>query len=416
MEKLPLPQLKIHISLEGEPFEWATLKQKYLLNPKRYEHAIKQANWIRAGLVRSLLKDIIQQVDPSEQTSFRADGSTDLTSDFDVSMAGVQKETVTIAFNEQFEELFERPSAEVFDTNVYGSGPIEEANDAKGSECKGNFVCSSACTKKTEKCFLIMHLRFRHSLAVVNNQHAWALATLLRNLSVDEQAWLSARIRSPSNTSSRLLQRLFTQAEQIYTKYPISTDIHTANKRYADALLQIYQLRINGAKHVTTKEFALQYADAESRGGWFAQEAYVTMGPFLHVVANDQRQLDLALSQDEYKDSFIENMAYVLHTFKTGTTCSKAFVIAAKYIARASFAGTQVFDTSEEEIVSALNQLVTESVKIRSQRESLISRADKNEHVEQPMIVHMHGVSCDQQNKSRIELLQWILQHLFLMF
>ncbi len=419
MENLP-PQLKVRISLEGKPFEWVHLKQKYLANPKRYAHAIKQANCVRASLVRSLLDDVIGQVDPSKRTFYRADGSTDLTSDFDVSMAGAQKEAVTIAFNEQFEDLFDRPSAEVFDTNIYGSGPIEEVEDPKGGECKGNFACSSACMKKTDKCFLITQLRFRHSPAVVNNQHSWAIAALLRNMSPEEQVWLETKINTGTK-STKLLRRLFALAQKIYIENPLAENIHLANKKYAEALQRLYQLRISGLKNVNTKDFALKYADAESLAGYTAQEAYVTMGPFLHIVGVDQRQLDLALSQDEYKDSFIENMAYVLHNFKSGASCSKAFVMAAKYIARAAFAATQVFDnTTEEEMVSELDQLVTASVQIRAQRESLLTRADKQEkeeeRVERPMVVHMRGVSCDQENKSRVELLQWIYEYLVLMF
>jgi len=411
-----VPHLNIQISFEEKPFTWIDIKQKYLADPKKYKHALKQANWVRASLIKALLEDVITEVDPSKKTTFRADGSTDLTSDFDISMSGPEKEHVAIAFNEQFEDMFDRPSAEVWDTNVYASGPMEETDDPTSEECKGNFVCSSTCTKKTQRCSLISQLRFRHNAAVVNNQHAWSITTLLRNLDSSERTWLDTKMNTTPFITSSLLRRLFARAQEIYKQNPIPEDVRSANQKYAEALRVIYQLRLQSNTHKTqTKDFALQYVDAESRAGYFAQEAYVTMGPFLHVVGADQRQLDMSLSQDEYKDSFIENMAYVLHNFKPNSSCSKSFVMAAKYIARAAFAATQVFDTTEDNIVAELDELVTESTKIRSQRESLLGRAEQ-EHVEQPMVIHMRGVSCDKQNKSRTELLQWIITYLVKMF
>ena len=415
-----VPRLKIQITLEGKAFAWADLKREYLRDPKKYEHAIKQANWIRLGIINGLLKNVVEQVDPEGKTFFRADGSTDLTSDYDVTITGRKKEDATALFNELFEDLFDKTSAEVWDQNAYGSSPIEDAETAQSPTCKGNFSCSSTCVAKTDRCFLISQLRFRNSVAVVANQHCWAIATILRNISNAEQEWLTAEI-IPSTNKPRRLRRFYQKALVLHKENPLSENIHDANRKYAEVLQDIYKLRIGNDVPKNTQEFALEYANAESRAGWYAQEAYVTMGAFLHVVSNDQRKLDLAVSQDEYKDSFIENMSYVLHALQPSRSCSQSFVVAAKYIARASFAAKQVFEVSEDDIVKELDNLLQESVKVRAQREKLLERAAANENVEQPMIMHMKGVSCSKQstetaNTSRKEVLQWILDYLVLMF
>ncbi len=444
-----VPNLSVQIMLEDKPLVWQDLKQKYLKDPHQYTRAIIQANTLRKGIVNALLAQVITSVDPTNATTYRADGSTDLTSDYDVTMSGARKEAVTILFNEVFETMFGGvPSAEVFDTNVYGSGPLATVDGGIGEiECKGHFTCSSACVaqqqdaknsgvvgsttpkNKTDRCVLISQLRHRFSSAVVANQHAWALATILRNITPLEQEWLTTEILQVTQTPTRL-QRLYRKAIEFYKANPLIDDIRAANAKYGEVLEDIYKLRIAGEANENnvsaSKAFALQYANAESRGGWYAQEAYVTMGPFLHVVGNDQRKLDLGLSADEYKDSFIENMAYVLHALVSTSTCSQSFVIAAKYITRAAFAATQVFETTEDEIVDELKLLMQESSKVRAQRESLLTRANANEHVENDMIKHMKGVGCvysgssnkdDGGNASaRKQVLQWILSYLFLMF
>jgi hypothetical protein len=405
------PHLKVKVLLEGKQLSWADLKQKYLHDPERYKFAIKQANWLRTSLVNGLLQNVLVEMDATKNTTYRADGSTDLTSDYDVSLEGAKKEDVAIAFNAMFEDMFGRPSAEILDSNLYASGPISEAHDPRSTECRGHFSCTSACMKKTDRCFLIAQLRFRNSSAVVANQHSWALATILRNLLPEEIEKMKSMIMTGHH---KRLKTLFKQAVVLFETNPISDDIHKANLQYGEMLHDIYNIRTEGTTSQSEQEYALKFANAESRGGWYAQEAYSTVGAFLHVVGNDQRKLDLAISADEYKDSFIENMAYVMHALTPGVSCSKSFVVAAKYIARAAFAASQVFDTTEHEIVQQMESLMRESVQVRAQREELLKRA-LTESVEQPMLAHMKGVSCKDAT-SRMQVLEWIVSFLDLMF
>ena len=46
-------------------------------------------------------------------------GSATSTSDYDASLVGSQSGLVTARFNEMFDEIFHKPSEEVFDTNIY---------------------------------------------------------------------------------------------------------------------------------------------------------------------------------------------------------------------------------------------------------------------------------------------------------
>ncbi len=416
--RLRAAQLKVQITVDGEPLDWANLKRNFVQDQAKYENALRQANVLRLAIVNGLLHHIITEVDPEQKTMFRADGSVDLTSDYDVTVIGEKKEDAAVRFNNTFEAMFGRASADIFDSNLYGSSPMDEVPNVQSSQCKGHFSCSSTCEQKSDRCLLVSQLRFRYSAGVVQNQHAWALATILRNITDVEEQWLRNEISTNPHVSKHL-KRLFAQAFKLFTENPLSTDVQEANKKYGEVLKNIYDLRLAGLKDSNTQEFAIRFANAESLGGWYAQAAYVTIGPFIQIVGNDQRKLDMSISQDEYKDSFIENFSYLLHALELRASCSQGFVLGAKYIARGAFAAKQVFETSEEDIVKELQSLMEQSLQVRKQREQLLSRAEAAEHVEESMLKHMKGVTCGSKGQtdiSRLEVLKWIFSHLMLMF
>jgi hypothetical protein len=420
--------LRINILLDNQPLTWEELKQKYIKDPTLYTNAIKQANWLRKGLVKALLHSIASDLSPNPKaTTFSAAGSTDLTSDFDVTVGGIFKEEVAILFNQQFTVLFKVPSATLFDTNIYGSGHVDSLDITQGEslECKGVFTCQTACSQKDSKCSLLSMLRFRQFSQLIENQHVWALATLVSTCSQKEYNEIIVPKISPHSFLLALLKR----ANSIKETNPRIGTVDQRNTHYANALRTIQALR---RKFMSTPlldqtqwiQAELDYANAESLAGWYAQEAYVTMGPFFQVVVIDQGQKQMEMFENEFIDSFIENMSFALHYFmeqENKRTCTRAFIKSSKYIARAAAAAEQVFSNFYashllhymEVQQDNMQHLKKESTFIRSRRDELLKDIT-GESFEEKMIQYMKQVQCDKDVRS--QLLTWTLDVLLNMF
>lgn len=112
-------------------------------------------------------------------------GSTNITSDYDVTLYGNCVTTVIQGFHNAFERIFNEPSAKVFDTNLYGSSFIEMPVDIAKDDIRfyERIDCSSYPKYDSE---LYYYVKGKVNDPSVRNakvqQHIWALLKLKRSV------------------------------------------------------------------------------------------------------------------------------------------------------------------------------------------------------------------------------------------
>lgn len=145
------------------------------------------------------------------------------------------------------------------------------------------------------------------SISVKLSQHIWAFVKVFVNLeriqTFDEKVYDLLRktlVESPANNSFEPQTNTFTKlmyaAERLQQKY------ESSQANYATLIRQI-----NPAFKLSNADFNSFISYINYNGS----ETYFTRGTFLDVVVNRQmcKADKIKLSQDEYLDSFIENMA-----------------------------------------------------------------------------------------------------------
>lgn len=311
----------------------------------RYEHAERQwlfpdmspMNWtnalargdqdsegwaylIRYGEFRKELVDTVLDVAIDEarcgSCEIASVGSTSARSDYDLSISGPESVTVIGSFNETFDRLFEEASATIFDTNLYAYPFFEEIDPARP-------VGGFATFKSDEKIF-------RHTAPVEDqalkqkdddNQHRWAIIKYL--LFANHEDIMTMTRALPAG--SRSLELFLNSSAQKTALDSIIIDdqaldrdnVQLMNKAYEqvlkdtqsaeDALLAIEESAPN------RDELGVEFKELVSKSTYYAQEAYLTVGAFFHVVGQTQRRLaSVPVTAAEYFDSFMENVGDAL--------------------------------------------------------------------------------------------------------
>ena len=109
---------------------WDAMKSSLKGNPPAGKEPLSKFEMFRAGrhrqeVVDGMLKDVLDKVrkergiTDADALKPQAFGSTNLTSDYDLSIAGAGAEDVAVRFNDEFRTKFKCESGTMFDTNVY---------------------------------------------------------------------------------------------------------------------------------------------------------------------------------------------------------------------------------------------------------------------------------------------------------
>ncbi len=357
----------VKLKFKENSFLWTNLKRKYL-NKEISSDEMKSANLIRKLIVDGLIKHCIE-TNKLDAIPISV-GTTDLTSDYDLTLNGPDKERVVIEFNNIFESLFNMSSADIFDSNLYGSAPYEIVRMNNNNEsCENKFNCSKICLKnKSNECVLMSRLRIPENSHIVVNQRIWALTALVRQCDEKQIQYLIEKIHSPE------LKLQLDGAIKNFNKYSIKNlSIRQLNAIYGKELTNIHNLK-QQASQIQDSDFEHTYADAISRTSFYSQESYVSAGPFLHVVGLNQSQYELILSRNEWIDSFIENCAGVIHQFHSeDNNCVSKFANASKYFMRLAESLLEIMslldinDTKEK-----IKNLFQDASFIRKNKETII--------------------------------------------
>lgn len=301
---------------------------------------IKCLYWyFRKFIVDTLIDSIKTQNDVKAMSV----GSTNLSSDYDVTLYGKYKNigNVINQFDDMFYVIFKDTSGKIFDTNLYGASFIDVARTSNlfdESKCGKNDNISFAYTKKSNN--------------EIQIQHTFAFVKILMRIdyiaNFDEMFYskLMADILSKCKKSlmTEYANKLILVQESNYNKYKESI---VNFGKYQDIMKQ---------NNVTDETLIMNtYISYINYNGF---ETYFTRGAFLDVVVRQMcnNNSKLKLDLHDYLDSLMENVAeLIVHSHKK------------KYINRAKYALEKLKGSIQPSSFNELSDFLIDIEKIQDE-------------------------------------------------
>lgn len=290
--------------------------------------------YFRKAIVDSIAIDILTKRPRVTGVSV---GSTNLTSDYDITLYGSDYQEISktiYEFNKRVKEIFHKHAEVIFDTNLYGGSfiTIMQDNPVINNKFEKHFTDNAiTCNNVRFRYAKPQSLKNKHHLDVKITQHIWALIKVFAKLdelqSLDESLYEFLKNELLKNLSSETFRYIVNAAERLQQKY------ESNNKKYA----QIIHSLQNTDNELSDVEFNTFLSFVQYNGA----ETYFSRGPFMDVVVNQQMcktsNENVPLSGDEYLDSFIENTAeLMIHYHKD------------KYLNRSRYALSKIIETHIE--------------------------------------------------------------------
>jgi hypothetical protein len=319
--------------------DWAALRKAYQ-KKEISEEQMRRVVELRKSVVDSLVKEILAELGGEVQ----AFGSTNLTSDYDMSFVGPKAQLAVILFNARFGarwgaamDIGGRETGVTLDTNAY---------------------------TETE------HLNYTGGKLDVWLQDSYAHLAARKYLSDAEWAAYRARVEEAGGPEKRgdiarmldkveadfrgLREAIEAEKARLKGLVPESDlNITAENRLYEKTLMEIADLieRYNGADAAGKEALTQDIRNAQSRALFYAQEAYNTQAAIQHVVttiqaakraitaesllSRDPPELKVPLTPDQARQSFIEQIANMMKELSHGGDAEKLAGKAAKYFVRA---------------------------------------------------------------------------------
>ena len=427
---------------DGKPFIWENIQSlhprhaskfrgqpifKYILgffyktddflSPEtQFTNAIKLLFWyFRKSIVDGILKDTI--------INFKLDvlaisvGSTNITSDYDITLYSQNVFHISFCirvFHNTIYQLFFNKSADIFDTNTYGSAFIQfstQSKHAPSSPTKISFqhidinkkykvpslYSRTNCNNKT-------FFYITANTDFINSQHTWALIKLIYQLDTDRL--------SGNNNRLSAVHKTYTVSVDSLNKHPVFDSLQKRlnNNIYFKTALKMY-LFLKQYKYTIpysaivdqlakiTNDSSELHTSFISLVNFFGHETYFTRGSFLDIVVNQQmcQSQVISLTKYAYTDSFIENTADFIHSFKD------------KYAKRAQLAldhlGNSQMSTKLKSILNQFKVCQTSNCKTQISQQLVNLIADTVNTFGNPPDIPVFNVIIDSINSLReIEL------------
>lgn len=233
-------------------------------------------------------------------------GSTNLESDYDITLYGPENATARVIdkFNETIRTLFGDTSGRVFDTNIYGASFI--TLDDNGSNICGGKRFNYTQVKSAEGVF---------------EQHMWAYVKLYAKINeTSKHAFHNVNVLLHEIDDNVFAQ----QAREYIRKHEFDLQM------YSKTLLSQPSFSDSETSGTPETPWTPGGQDVDDVLGlnkisfvnYYGSETYYTRGAFLDVVVNQQmcrkdsdRGNMVVLTDDDYIDSFIENLSELIGHF-----------------------------------------------------------------------------------------------------
>ena len=277
---------------------------------------------LRKLVVDAILKKILLKYsNPGENfCDIYSVGSTNMTSDYDVSLYGDDNNKVIIIneFQQLFKKYFTEESSIVFDTNIYGKAYIYYGNNTKFADS----IVTQSNTTTPAFYYLKFNIEGIGDAFNPNSQLMWGIIKFLKDLSegFDEKIY---------NEYVLHLQKLNYEIinKAVYTlKFLLNQDEEKINYSSVMSMSKdigsIYKDKYNENILDNNIDILIEH-DIIALVSFYGLETYYTRGAFLDVVVNQQMLSKqpvnkIKLSEIEYITSILENAGfYLVHNTKS---------------------------------------------------------------------------------------------------
>ena len=372
---------KNYKKMVGDAGNWEKVKKKYLKDKETMQ-----------GLVdfrKEEVGKIIDEVRKSLKTDAQnlkdiAPGSTDLTSDYDVTFdAGENKSLESKAvkeFNKLFRKRWGKESGTIFDTNVYTTGHMPTGKDTEEKEidkAKTQSRMTQEGEKKSDKLLDEMSLlKIRRNMS----QSQWKKykKDMLKGIK-DENTKKETEIRlnkvdllhqesqeELKNKVSKLTKEHNSFLKKLESKLKGKKDTKMAanNRIYEDYLKKVEenlakletlkgevekQTKVTEEQHKELSQLTLELQEMRSKALVFANEAYHTGGAVEHVVLNQQMGQGISMNKNEYLQSANEQTGFAVEQINDHKNMGMALWKSAKYVHRLCDAINNIHKNHKEE-------------------------------------------------------------------
>ena len=298
----------------------------------------------RAAIVNNIIRACIRT--SCVTCTYGTSGSKHLTSDYDINVSGESSDMVVTMFNTAFFKRFHQTSVEMFDTNVYGYPRLfDEANMTLNNKAFHTLIKDKQKYKYVKN---PVQTEYQH--LNTHNQHIWALIKFLECVSENELTICKKK-------------SYFKEPLQYREQEPLYSTIDQKNMQYASFLRKVKEtvkgIEATGQDSTTaTDKLIIKYNQLVSHANYHGQETYFSTGPYMDVVVTQQMKIDVEITQDQYMDSFIENIGFAISklTRTESTRCVPVVVDASKYLLRAWKAYNKIND-SHQRFLAPLTKL-----------------------------------------------------------
>ena len=288
---------------------------------------IKGLYWyFRKVIVDSIINDAVLMLKTKgQEVRAMSVGSTSIKSDYDITLDGSYKKTAQIikTFNSKISDLFHDNTERLFDTNVYGVSFIkgEVPIQTPGLNAETNKIVSDVFNT-TIKCKGrdISYIKTT-DYNFIDSQHVWALVKMLLKLQtiqkMDDQLY---------NLFSTELENTFKNAYYLQAQRFINEN--ESNIEHYQESVKDFEKFLERNKSVLKQKENIPFLIGNfiSFVNYNGSETYLTNGAFLDVVINSQMCKDggIQLTDDEYLDSFIENVSEIITHYHKPKYISRA--------------------------------------------------------------------------------------------
>jgi hypothetical protein len=304
-------------------------KTKEFVSPEsQFTNAIKLLFWyFRKSIVDGIIKDTI--INFKLNILAVSVGSTNITSDYDITLYSPSSFHISFCirvFSNTIQQLFLDKSSIVFDTNIYGSAFIQfttqsEYAPSSPTKVQPQFIDNTEKSKLDQpfhtsvKCNNKKFYYIRSDDSFTHSQHTWALIKLLFQLDTQDTGVHGKDLIDDTDTIKGDVFKTLSKSLEGNLYFDTALLMYLFLKK--SKLTIPYASIVNEIGKYTHQSSEL-YVSFVSLVNFFGHETYFTRGSFLDVVVNQQMcQTDIIpLTLSTYLDSFIENTADFIHSFK----------------------------------------------------------------------------------------------------
>ena len=338
--------------IDNKQLFWSDAKNKYMLE--------KEEKYLKILISQrdTIIKKILPLIGKITKSRFISVGSTNLTSDDDVIVTTGNIYMFINIFYNLFQSIYGFSSSKIYDMNLYSSHFIRDHTDKLD-------LFDTHIHNSNDNSILYMINNFNDK-DIVYDQHLWALVHLFKSLPEkyknklkeymetykiyndiiekekfrNNQVDLDENVDLDGNTIEFIKKFMDTYKKKFRNNKDnldknVDSDkkIKNNNLEYIKILKEIHNME-KKTNEFHTIEFRKEYKNLVSKASSYAEDTYYTEGAILHIVMIVQRKFNLKLTEDEYFDSFIENMSENFESYDNKNSCEVNIINLSKYLYR----------------------------------------------------------------------------------